>query len=359
MKNKFKVIGMMSGTSLDGLDIALCQFERVNHQWSFSIEAAQLIKYPKAWSKKLSEAHELSAMDLISLDREYGIYLGKTCRAFMGEYKIRPDFIASHGHTVFHQPKHGFTFQIGNGNDIFSITDVPVIYDFRSLDVSLQGQGAPLVPVGDKLLFADYEICLNLGGIANLSAGVKGVRKAFDVCFCNMAFNYLTNTIGKSYDKNGVLASSGQVNENLLKELKAFYKPLKQRRPSLGREFFEDGLRKLLTQKHIPLEDRLATSVESTAFEIATAAKELSGKSMLCTGGGAFNSFLISRILDHAEDAFSVVIPDQQVVKFKEAVVFAFLGVLRACGEPNCLKSVTGATKDNSGGVMVGFNALI
>lgn len=353
MKKNFKVVGMMSGTSMDGLDIVLCDFTKDQGSWSYTVMGSSLVKYPASLARRLAGAAQLSGADLMALDADYGEFLGNAARKFLEGMQEVPDFIASHGHTVFHQPQKGFTLQIGNPNALHASSGLPVIADFRSLDVALGGQGAPLVPIGDALLFAPYDICLNLGGIANLSSGQSGERNAFDICFCNMPLNYLMNTIGKKYDGRGERASKGKINPALLEKMKGFYRRLRKSRPSLGRELFEESMVPLISSR-IPLEDKLATVVESTAMEIADAAKETGGD-MLCTGGGVFNSFLMSRILHHCGDDVSVIVPDDEVVKFKEAIVFAFLGVLRFRGDTNCLKSVTGASRDSSGGIMVGF----
>jgi anhydro-N-acetylmuramic acid kinase len=356
MKNKFKVIGLMSGTSLDGLDIALVEFHSVNQKWRFKIIHGQTITYNKRWYVALSEAHKLDPEKLFALHSAYGVFLGQACRDFMNTNNIKKvDFIASHGHTVFHQPDKQFTFQLGDANALHAASGIPVIADFRSLDIALGGQGAPLVPVGDRILFKDYEVCLNLGGIANLSMESKRARIAFDVCFCNMNLNYLMNKKGKAYDKNGESASSGIVNTKLLDSLENVYTGLRKKRPSLGRELFENEIRPLLDNPDIPIEDKLATCVESTAAEIASAIKKSQKITMLCTGGGAFNSFLISRLLDKCGDDVAIVLPEQDIIKFKEAVIFAFLGVLRVNGLNNCLKSVTGASRDSSGGISIGF----
>jgi anhydro-N-acetylmuramic acid kinase len=355
MKNNFKVIGMMSGTSLDGLDIAFCEFRKEKRTWDFEIRKSQVIRYPRTWLKRLSQAHLLNPEELMSLDSDFGKFLGQACRKFVTDNALDPQFICSHGHTVLHQPKRGFTLQIGNGNAIHAQTGLPVVYDFRSLDVMLGGEGAPLVPAGDRFLFSEQDICLNLGGIANLSATVGSERQAFDICFCNMSLNYLMGKKGKEYDRGGSLSSTGKVNEKLLGQLSRVYKPLRKKRPSLGREMFEKWVQPILDDKSISLQDKLATCTESTAIEIVEAAIGMKGRSMLCTGGGAFNSYLISRILDHSSDRISIIVPDEQIIKFKEALVFAFLGVLRVRGEVNCLSSVTGASKDSSGGVTIGF----
>ena len=241
-KKQYHALGLMSGTSLDGLDIAWCRFERNNKRWTFKILKAETLGYSSAWRSKLREAPQLSANILLALHSEYGHWLGKVCKQFIQKYKITNlDCIASHGHTIFHQPKKQFTFQLGDGNAIHAETSIPVVYDFRSLDVQLGGQGAPLVPMGDALLFPDVDVCLNLGGIANLSLDKSGKRVAFDICFANMSLNYLTQKLGLTFDKNGVLAEQGQVNYVLLQKLLEFHQRFKVKRPSLAREHFENG----------------------------------------------------------------------------------------------------------------------
>lgn len=346
----------MSGTSLDGLDIAACTFKENRNGWEYSIDKAITVKYPSGWLSKLSSAHELSCEELLGLDAEYGKYLGNVCTKFITLNKLNIDFIASHGHTIFHQPGKSFTYQLGNGNAIHAVTGLPVIFDFRSLDVALGGEGAPLVPAGDKLLFRDYDVCLNLGGIANLSMDNKSTRLAYDICFCNMGLNYLAAKLGKEIDEDGKLANEGDVNEQLFDRLHKIYSSMSNKRPSLGREIFEKQIKPLLDNDNLSVHDRLRTFTESIAFEIVKSILPVKrNASVLCTGGGTFNAFLISRLLHHAGDDASLIIPEENVVKFKEALVFAFLGILRVKGEVNCLKSVTHAIRDSSGGVMVGF----
>lgn len=351
----YTVIGLMSGTSLDGLDIACCNFKKEHDRWSFSIEKAITVKYSPLWINKLSQAHMLSASALLALDAEYGRFLGTTCASFVSKHKLRVDFIASHGHTVFHQPKAGFTFQLGNGNALHASSGLPVIFDFRSLDVARGGEGAPLVPAGDKFLFGDYEACLNLGGIANISMDIKQKRSAFDICFVNMGFNYLAAKKKKQFDKGGALAAAGEVNKKMLLALNNVYKNFRLKRPSLGREIFEKRILPLLDQKNISVEDRMCTLLESAATEIVQTFPTEGETNVLCTGGGAFNSVLITTMLDKVNDNVHLVIPEDDVVKFKEALIFAFLGVLRLRGEVNCLKTVTGAKKDSCSGLMIGF----
>jgi anhydro-N-acetylmuramic acid kinase len=354
-KNNFKVIGLMSGTSLDGLDIAYCQFRQNERGWLYSIKKATTVRYPASWIEKLSTAQNLSGEQLIELDSAYGKFLGKVCDGFRRKNKLQVDFIASHGHTIFHQPKKGFTFQLGNGNALHAACGIPVIFDFRSLDVMLGGQGAPLVPAGDLHLFNAYDVCLNLGGIANLSMDIKGKRVAFDICFANMGLNYLMGKIGKEFDKGGAMSSDGIVLVPLLKELNKVYMSLHKRRPSLGREVFEQRIKPLLDTPGLRLKDKLRTFTASCVNEVALAILSFKQKpTVLCTGGGAFNSFFISQLLESCGDDATLILPDDEIIKFKEAMVFAFLGVLKVRGEVNCLQSVTGARKNSSSGTLVG-----
>lgn len=349
-------MGMMSGTSLDGLDLAYCVFQHGASGWKYTIEKAVTLKYPAVWYSRLSQAHTLPGIELMALDAAYGSYLGKAARTFADKHALKPDFIASHGHTVFHQPQKKFTTQIGNGFNLHAACMLPVVCDFRMQDVAFGGEGAPLVPAGDKFLFHEHDVCLNLGGIANMSVDVKGKRIAFDICFCNMGLNYLAGEAGKDYDKGGALAAEGSVNGKLLTSLQKVYKKYRNKRPSLGREMFERDILPMLNDKNVSLEDRLCTFTELAAQEICDAIKMHKKEArVLCTGGGAFNAFLVSRMLESGRDDITFIIPEDDVVKFKEALVFGFLGVLRVRGEVNCLRSVTHAARDTSSGTLIGF----
>lgn len=355
-QNKFKALGLMSGTSLDGLDLACVELTFKNPHWSFEILAAETIKYSLPWQKKLSTAHLLPSAHLLALDADYGRYLGQCCTSFISKNKLKSiGLIASHGHTIFHQPNRGFTFQLGNGNALHALTGIPVVCDFRSLDVASGGQGAPLVPVGDKILFAAYDICLNLGGIANLSFERKEKRVAYDICFANMGLNYLSQKFGRPFDRNGEMAKSGKINKELLSQLNSIYSRMHSKRPSLGREGFEEKIQPLLSREHIPVSDRLRTFCESIANEIKLSIPPEKSMKLLATGGGAHNKFLIELLQEKLRNCADVVVPEKKIVDFKEAIVFALLGVLRLRGEINCLKSVTGATHDSCAGVLVGI----
>ncbi len=351
----YRILGLMSGTSLDGLDLALVEFTG-GKRWHFNMIASSTHAYTNSWGKKLASAHTLTGADLLALHVTYGTYLGKQCQVFLRKNRIRTiDAIASHGHTIFHQPDRGFTFQLGDGKAMHAATGLKVISDFRSLDVLLGGEGAPLVPVGDRLLFPQYEVCLNLGGIANLSMEIRGERKAFDVCFCNMALNYLMKEIGKSFDRDGTAASRGEIDNSLLKSLSKAYRAIRKQRKSIGREFFEEAMEPLLENRNLPLANRLRTVVESVAIEIANALPvSKSSLTILTTGGGALNRFLVAVLQEKLNGKAVVVLPEREIIEFKEALIFAFLGMLRLRGEVNVLKSVTRARRDSCSGVVTG-----
>ena len=355
LNRKYKVIGLMSGTSLDGLDIAFCEFE-FKQRWRFNIREAQTFSYSSAWKKNLSTAHQIDALSLLQLHTDYGRFIGDQCGRFIKAHKIKGiNFIASHGHTVFHQPDKKFTFQLGHGAALHDATGLPVVFDFRSLDVARAGEGAPLVPVGDKFLFSQYDVCLNLGGIANLSMDVKGQRRAFDICFCNMAMNYLMNQVEKAFDRGGKLAAGGKVHPNLLSQVNAVYATYRSKRPSLAREMFEHSLLPLLNDPGILLKDKLRTICESVAEEVfASISPSKKRLKLLVTGGGAFNNFLVDVLREKLENKVDVIVPPSSIIEFKEALIFAFLGVLRVRNEINVLKSVTRATRDSCAGALMG-----
>lgn len=344
----------MSGTSLDGLDIAYVTFTPNGTGWKFKLQQARTLAYNDKWKEKLARAHELSATDLLAAHTEYGRFIGKAVNQFIRDKKLKAiDFIASHGHTIFHQPSRGFTFQLGCGQAIHTITRLPVIYDFRSLDVIKGGEGAPLVPLGDRHLFSSYHVCVNLGGIANLSMERNKKRLAFDVCFCNMGLNFLTGSVDLAYDKGGKLAKSGFVHAGLLEELTRVMKTYHGRRPSLGREMFTADIQPILNRHSgLPLADRLRTWTEATVNELVRVLPA-NGQRILCTGGGAFNNFLIDR-LKKSMGTSTIEVPSADIVAFKEAIVFAFLGLRRMRNEVNVLSSVTHATTDSCAGLIAG-----
>jgi len=339
----------MSGTSLDGVDLALCAFEKVNGKWSFEIEKEETIPYTSQQRKNLAGASRLSAEKYAEEHDSYGRFLGELVKKFLKKNDKKAEFVASHGHTVFHQPAKRFTAQIGDGAALSAACGLPVVCDFRSADVALGGQGAPLVPIGDQLLFSEYNFCLNLGGIANISYAKAGKRIAFDICPVNIVLNELASQKGMRYDKDGKLARKGKLQLRLLEKLNAisFYKNTSPK--SLGREDIEKYFFRIIEKDKSATEDKLRTFCEHIAIQIAAITAGSAGK-MLVTGGGAHNGFLIERIA--ANSKAGIVIPSSQIIEFKEALIFAFLGVLRWRNEVNSLSSVTGATRDSSGGAI-------
>ena len=345
----FKSIGLMSGTSADGLDICCATFTRDAEGWHFTIDGARGYPYPEALRRKLSEeVQHMSARDFVAFHSEYGRYLGQKVNEFMAETGIRPDIIASHGSTVFHEPGKRIMFQIGDGAAIAAETGIPTVSDFRRLDIMLGGQGAPLVPIGDNLLFGGYDYCLNIGGFSNISYQSGDSRIAFDISPVNYVINHYCRHVGLEMDRDGCIAARGQVDEALLERLDAleyYHRPLPK---SLGREWVEAQVFPLLDASGALLEDLLRTYYEHCARQLARVTQ--AGKSLLVTGGGAYNKFLIARM--EALSGCRIVIPEPAIIDFKEALIFAFLGVLYMVGEPSCLSSVTGASQSNIGGML-------
>ncbi|MFZ4462522.1 MAG: anhydro-N-acetylmuramic acid kinase [Bacteroidales bacterium] len=347
-KQFYSVIGLMSGSSLDGLDLVCCRFEKSDQNWKYVVEAADCFSYSEEMKKVLSSAYYLSMDKIRKLDLIYGEYLATQLNHFIRKYNLNPDFIASHGHTVLHRPDEGITVQIGNGQIIANNTHFPVVNDFRSLDVKKGGQGAPLVPVGDRLLFNEYGICLNIGGIANLSFEKDCKRIAYDICLANQALNYLASKIGLPYDPDGEYAGSGRLVPELLYELNDLDYYRKSIPKSLGREYFESNFLPLLSRNDSQVQDLLCTVSEHIALQISYSVSEIPTTSILVTGGGAYNTYLIDRLRENTHH--QIIIPEPQTVNFKEAIVFAFLGLLRWHHEINCLCSVTGASEDSCTG---------
>lgn len=352
MADKYEVIGLMSGTSLDGLDIAHCIFTSDANSWKYEIIQAETIAYANDWKQRLSTAENLNAVSFQQLHVDYGFYLGQRVSDFIIKHGLTADFVSSHGHTVFHQPDKRLTVQIGNGSSISSKCKLPVVCDFRAMDVALAGQGAPLVPVGDRLLFPEYDFCLNLGGFANVSYEYKGRRIAYDICPVNIVMNALCEHIGKPYDEDGNIAKEGMVSHYLLTELNqfGFYKIAPNTPKSLGKEWVTEMVNPLLDQYEISEEDLLRTFCEHIAFQVAKSLNDKPKGKLLITGGGAYNSFLVQCIRQQV--IHEAVIPDKKTIEFKEALIFAFLGVLRMRNEINCLKSVTGAFADSCCGAI-------
>lgn len=342
-------IGVMSGTSLDGIDLAWCKFaENEQGLWHYEVVRAATYPYAPELREQLAHAMELSALDYCKLNITLGKTIAERINTFVGD-DAKPDFIASHGHTIFHQPDIGLTTQIGSGAVIAAETGITTVCDFRTLDVAYHGQGAPLVPIGDQLLFGQYDACLNLGGFSNISFQSGQNRVAFDVSPCNMGLNLLANKLGLPYDKDGNAARSGKVIPKMLSELNHLEYYAMPYPKSLGKEWFDKNILPIFDTYIIcnTPEDCLRTFAEHIAEQIANAIPA-DKQNLLITGGGALNSFLIERI--QKKWPKEVIVADDLTINYKEAIVFAFLGYLRLYGKDNCLSSVTGAETDNCGG---------
>jgi anhydro-N-acetylmuramic acid kinase len=356
-KTKFMLIGLMSGTSGDGLDIAHCIFQ-LDLRWKFEITKSSTIPFPEELGNRLKSSHLLPAYDLEKLDHQFGTWMGEEVKKFCLQNGLQPEAIASHGHTVFHRPEEQITKQIGNGYSLWKAAGIPVINDFRQLDVVLGGQGAPLAPMGDARLFGEYDFALNLGGIANLSMEDNGQRLAYDVCPFNLLFNHLTEKLGEPFDRNGQWAMEGVIIPDLLKKLEGldYYKTKGAK--SLAREDIENVYLPLIENGETDTKDLLATLSEHFAGRIAGPLlknQNNTKKSLLVTGGGAYNTYFIKKLTTKLNNKVNVILPEPTIIDFKEALVFAFLGLLRLRGENNCFASVTGAERDNCGGTLFGF----
>jgi anhydro-N-acetylmuramic acid kinase len=347
MKSEYNVVGLMSGTSLDGLDVVLASFSCHNSQWSYQVHYGTTIPYPEELGSRIGIAHKPDGLALAELDVAFAGWCGQHVKQICGAMHFRPDVIGSHGHTVFHQPHRGLTWQMGNGSVMAAVSGYPVVHDFRSADVAMGGHGAPLVPVGDHHLFADYRYCLNLGGIANVSTVRKKRRVAWDIVPVNMVLNLLANRLGYPFDPDGGIARSGSVIPHLLEYLEGLPWYAAPPPKSLGREWMELNILPMLAVEAPPT-DLLRTCTEHIARQISKEVPGNPGDLILVTGGGTHNRFLTERIqsMTHAE----VFIPDQQLIDFKEALVFGFLGLLRLLGQHNVLASVTGAATDHCAG---------
>lgn len=348
-KENYNVIGVMSGTSLDGVDLAYINFN-ISERWTFEIFQSETVSYSDEWQNKLKNAIQFNSTELEQLNSDYTKLLASIISEFISKHQLKAiDAVCSHGHTILHQPQNGLTLQIGNLPMIRDLVNQTVVCDFRVQDVQLGGQGAPLVPIGDAILFAEYDYCLNLGGFSNVSFTDNGTRIAFDISPVNTVLNYYAHQLGLPYDDAGTIAKSGTVNQELLQQLNNldFYKASYPK--SLGIEFVNDTIFPIVHSYAIPIPDVLATFVEHIAIQIAAVCK--SNTKLLATGGGAYHTFLMDR-LQHYLPKVTINIPDDKTIQFKEALIFALLGVLRLRNEVNVLASVTGASHNHSSGTV-------
>ncbi len=350
-----KILGLMSGTSLDGIDLALCDID----EHGYRVLAAETVPYLAEWKQRLSTLEKASAYEYALANVELGHLFGRTINRFL-EGKERPEAIASHGHTIFHQPKLQLTTQIGDGDAIAAETGLPVVSNFRTLDVALGGQGAPLVPIGDELLFGKYDACLNLGGIANISYRADGKRVAYDICPCNMALNRLAAMLGYPYDDGGRNARGGEVHTCLLHDLDSLEYYAEEGPKSLGKEWFVGQFWPLVkgflgvVPSQSQVRDALATVTSHIAIQIARVIERQQIRMLLVTGGGAWNSYLLE-LLSKYRSEIDITVPDALIVNYKEALIFALLGYLRLTEKVNTLASVTGAKIDSIGGNISGI----
>ena len=355
----YRAIGTMSGSSLDGLDIAFTEFTETGGKWGYEIISATCLPYDDEWREKLSNAANLPALDYLLLHTSYGRYIGNKVNDFIGDNKLhhQVNLIGSHGHTIFHLPGKAMTAQLGDGATIAAITHLPVITDLRNMDVAFEGQGAPIVPIGEKLLWEDYRFLLNIGGIANITIHHKEALIAFDICPANRILNLLAAQKELLFDDEGKIAASGKVDEHLLHQLNELRYYTLPAPKSLGNNFGTSIVLPLIENAHLTIEDALRTYTEHIAQQVKIAIvnnKSQPGNvKMLVTGGGAFNTFLLERLQQLLSGrGISIEVPGATLVKFKEALIMALMGVLRWREEINVLNSVTGATQDSIGGAL-------
>lgn len=338
----------MSGTSLDGLDLCLASFNYQNSIWNYQILSATTISYDERWKIKLQNIENQTALELAQTHVDYGHLIAYQILNFLKSTNIRPDFIASHGHTIFHQPQQHLTLQIGDGSSIAAITGIPVICNFRNKDIALEGQGAPLVPIGDMLLFHQYSACLNIGGFSNISYRKKNECIAFDICASNIVLNHYSKKLGQEFDKDGILAREGKTDVTLLEELNRldFYNI--ENPKSLGKEWVLSHIYPTIQKYKLNICDILNTYTEHISIQINHILNSIQGNNILITGGGCKNKYLMERLQNISNK--KLIIPEENLIDYKEALIFAFLGLLRWTEQNNCLKSVTGCKHDHCSG---------
>lgn len=353
-QKNYNIIGIMSGTSLDGVDLAHIHFETINQKWSFQLLDCKTISYDSYWIETLKKAVTFDEKQLQKLNKDYTILLAKIINDFIEDYKITAlDAICSHGHTILHQPQNGFTLQIGNLPELAVLTRQKTVCDFRVQDVQLGGQGAPLVPIGDKILFFNYDYCLNLGGFSNISFDKNGVRIAFDISPVNTVLNYYAEKLGFSYDDKGKIAKTGSVHQSLLSKLNHLEYYQKNFPKSLGFEFVKEVILPIIESSNLKIEDKMRTFIEHIAQQIKRALPQ-EGGAIFITGGGAYNDFLIETIQRYLPKN-EIIIPENKILEYKEALIFGLLGVLKLREEINVLASVTGAKMNHSSGKIYNY----
>lgn len=345
----YHAIGLMSGTSLDGLDICYVKFEFPSLK--YEILKAETFAYTDEWVAKLKNSIYLSGRELTKLNMDYGFFLGKSVMEFIRKNQLEKiDLIASHGHTVFHNPAESYTLQIGKGAAIYAETNIPTVCDFRAQDVAFGGQGAPLVPIGDEMLFGEFGACLNLGGFSNISYKKSNERIAFDISPMNIVLNYLAEKSGNKYDSDGISARNGTVNISLLEELNNLNYYQKPPPKSLGIEFCIEKIFPHIENSSDKIQNLLATFTEHFAFQISKILNGNQIKNVLATGGGSKNKFFLERLKSMTQP--EIIVPDEKIIDFKEALVFALMGMLKIENQINIYQSITGAKKNHSSGTI-------
>ncbi|MFN7118901.1 MAG: anhydro-N-acetylmuramic acid kinase [Saprospiraceae bacterium] len=364
-----KIVGLMSGSSLDGLDVAFCEFQFANDTVAaWQMVAAETMPYSEDWQARLRELPHVSGRDLLLAHAHYGHYVGELVNTFLQKYALQPDFIASHGHTVFHFPKEKMTLQIGDGSAIAAVTGYPVVCDFRAMDVALGGQGAPMAPIADRYLFSEYDFMLNLGGIANITANMNRKYIAFDIGGANQVLNKLVQPLDLEYDAGGKIAASGKLIPTLLQAADALPYHHDAYPKSLGNDWVQEQLIPIYTNYTADIKDKLHTAVVQIARQTAKDIQQIiqneqfikDNYRLLATGGGAYNDFLIQCLRDSCQAlGVEIVVPDSNIIGFKEAAMIALAGLLRWQQQPNCIASVTGASRDAIGGGIYWVNPAL
>lgn len=359
----YNVIGVMSGTSMDGIDLVHCTFECQSGKWKYTVNATSTVEYDEKWRLRLSKLRTQSAYNFVRTDRYFGEYIGLLINDFLKKNNLKADLISSHGHTIFHQPENNITTQIGDGSAISAITGIPTVTNFRAMDVVLGGQGAPLVGIGDELLYGEYDMCLNIGGFANISANSENKRVAYDICPANILLNRIAREFDIEYDEDGKIAEQGKIDYDLLGELNEidYYKlPYPK---SLGREWINQSFWGIVRESKIEKKDKMKTLVDHIAGQICSNIENLAGDNIektkvLVTGGGAHNPVLID-FIKNGTDA-EITVPDNTTIDYKEAIVFGLMGVLRVQNKINVKADFTGAGSDSVSGELHGdFSKLI
>lgn len=354
----------MSGTSMDGIDLAHCTLSiDANGKWNYEINAAETIPYDETWRLRLSKLRNQNALIVYRTDRYFGEYIGRLINDFLEKHQLQADLIGSHGHTIFHQPEINVSYQIGAGSAISGVTGIPSVTNFRAMDVVKDGEGAPVSGIGDELLFGEFDFCLNLGGFANISVNIDGRRIAYDICPANIVLNRIAREFGQEYDHDGEIAEKGRIDYDLLGDLNSIDYYSASYPKSLGREWINENFWFRVRNSEASKEDKMKTLVDHIAQQIGQNIEDLSSgdssmKRVFVTGGGAFNKTLIEHLRTHTDA--EIIVADDQIVHYKEALIFGLMGVLRVRNEITVLASQTGAESDSVAGDLSGdFSKLV